>query len=230
LISQRGNRLANKTARHIRVIAEASHVENAAMRSIAEDSRSVALSARRDGADMRVIAVVTLLFLPGTFVAVCSKKNTLRVHTGTNLGQTIFSTSFFDFSPGSNDTKRPFVSNQVWIYAVITITLTVLVVGAWYILAHRKHKHFHGTKHRELDPIDLEKQTKIRNLFDNARLSSVDQLDDSPSTSLDDSLGAEKGSDRIERYQRRDGLPASKVMMKGMTDVEKTCACCARSI
>jgi hypothetical protein len=40
------------------------------MRSIAEDSRKLAESSRRDGAEMRVIAIVTLLFLPATFVAV----------------------------------------------------------------------------------------------------------------------------------------------------------------
>jgi hypothetical protein len=163
-------------------------------------------------------------------VAVCSKKESLRVQTGINLGQTLFSTSFFDFSPGSDDTKQPFVSDQIWIYAVITISLTVLVIGSWYIVAHRKHKHFHGTKHRQLDPIDLEKQIKIRSLFDSVRVPSVDQPDKSPSTSLDDSLGAEEGGAAIERHQRRDRLPASKVMMKGMADAERTCACCARSI
>ena len=37
---------------------------------IAEDSRKVAVLARQDSTDMRVIAVATLVFLPGTFVAV----------------------------------------------------------------------------------------------------------------------------------------------------------------
>jgi hypothetical protein len=40
------------------------------MRGIAEDTRAVAFSTRRDSADMRVMAVVTLLFLPATFTAV----------------------------------------------------------------------------------------------------------------------------------------------------------------
>ena len=37
---------------------------------IAEDSRKVAILARQDSTDMRVIAGTTLLFLPATFVAV----------------------------------------------------------------------------------------------------------------------------------------------------------------
>lgn len=37
---------------------------------VAEDSRKVAILTRQDSTDMRVIAVATLVFLPGTFVAV----------------------------------------------------------------------------------------------------------------------------------------------------------------
>jgi hypothetical protein len=40
------------------------------MRSMAEDSRKIALLTKRDSNDMRIIAAVTLAFLPGTFTAV----------------------------------------------------------------------------------------------------------------------------------------------------------------
>jgi hypothetical protein len=33
--------------------------------------KAIALAARRDSAAMRTIAVMTILFLPGTFLAVC---------------------------------------------------------------------------------------------------------------------------------------------------------------
>lgn len=51
-------------------IAEASQRDSALMKRIAEDSREVALRAWRDGVDMRIMAAVTLLALPGTFTAV----------------------------------------------------------------------------------------------------------------------------------------------------------------
>jgi hypothetical protein len=70
LISQRENRLARTTAGHIRGITKSLQADNAVMRCIAEDSKALALSSRHDGADMRLIAVVTLLFLPATFIAV----------------------------------------------------------------------------------------------------------------------------------------------------------------
>ena len=51
-------------------IAEASLRDSAAMKAIAEDSKKVALLTRQDSTNMRIIAAVTLFFLPGTFTAV----------------------------------------------------------------------------------------------------------------------------------------------------------------
>lgn len=51
---------------------------------IADDSRRVAVLARQDSTDMRVIAATTLLFLPSTFVAVST---TISLYTNnTNAG------------------------------------------------------------------------------------------------------------------------------------------------
>ncbi|KAF2464435.1 uncharacterized protein BDR25DRAFT_307171 [Lindgomyces ingoldianus] len=62
------------------------------------------------GSDMRTIAIVTLIFLPGTFVA------------------TLFSASFWNFGPSNTG---PIVSKWVWLYWVITGLLTVTVFVAW---------------------------------------------------------------------------------------------------
>jgi magnesium-transporting ATPase (P-type) len=64
----------------------------------------------RYGADMRLITAITLIFLPATFVA------------------TFFSTSFWDFAPENKGAK---VSRWVWLYAVVTIGLTLMVLGIW---------------------------------------------------------------------------------------------------
>lgn len=52
------------------VIAENSRRDNRLMLQIAQDSRVVAVSTARDSAALRVIAGVTILFLPATFIAV----------------------------------------------------------------------------------------------------------------------------------------------------------------
>jgi hypothetical protein len=55
------------------------------MHSIAIDSNKVALLTRRDSTDMRIIAAVTLAFLPGTFTAVSSL--ILHIPTGTLMAR-----------------------------------------------------------------------------------------------------------------------------------------------
>lgn len=64
----------------------------------------------RDSTDMRIIAAVTLIFLPGTFTA------------------TLFSTSFFSFQ--TPDHPRV-VSHWIWLYVAVTIGLMASVIAAW---------------------------------------------------------------------------------------------------
>jgi hypothetical protein len=64
----------------------------------------------RYAADMRVITAITLVFLPGTFVA------------------TLFSASFWNFDPR---TTGPMVSEWVWLYFFITLALMLIVLGVW---------------------------------------------------------------------------------------------------
>ncbi len=78
---------------------------------IAEDFKRVALLTRKDSTDMRIIAAVTLLFLPGTFVA------------------TFFSTSFLDFL---GDDRAPRVSGLgMGLYWATTTLLTTVVLVCW---------------------------------------------------------------------------------------------------
>ena len=53
----------------MQAIAKLSRQDNKLMLKLAEDSRAVALATARDNAAMRVIAAVTILFLPATFTS-----------------------------------------------------------------------------------------------------------------------------------------------------------------
>jgi hypothetical protein len=59
---------------------------------------------------MRLITAITLIFLPGTFVV------------------TFFSTSFWDFASNNSGSK---VSSWMWLYFLMTLGLTLLVLGVW---------------------------------------------------------------------------------------------------
>jgi hypothetical protein len=58
-------------------LSELSRHDAKLMIDIARDSRSVALSTARDSASMRILAMVTVLFLPATFTAVSDVKSLL---------------------------------------------------------------------------------------------------------------------------------------------------------
>ncbi|KAK4233674.1 hypothetical protein C8A03DRAFT_38605 [Achaetomium macrosporum] len=90
---------------------------------IANNSYRVAEEARRDSASMKTIAVVTLVFLPGTFVAA------------------IFSMSMFQWMPDedSNDDMAKdkdssrIVSQWFWLYWAITVPLTIGILICWVL-------------------------------------------------------------------------------------------------
>jgi hypothetical protein len=73
-------------------------------------------------ADMRVISAVTLVFLPGTFIA------------------TMFSTSFWTSDPS---TGGPIVSKWIWVCWTLTAALTAAVLAVW-----RNFSFFKTTKNR----------------------------------------------------------------------------------
>ncbi|KAF1810031.1 hypothetical protein P152DRAFT_137967 [Eremomyces bilateralis CBS 781.70] len=98
-----------------------------ASRRIADDSRTVAILTRRDSTDMRIIAAVTLIFLPATFT-------------------TLFSTTFFDFLPGESTSL---VSPYIWLYWLVTTILTVIVLSSWALLSRVQKRKIAAAVRRE---------------------------------------------------------------------------------
>lgn len=68
----------------------------------------IAFDTKRDSQHMRSIALLTMVFLPGTFLA------------------SVFSMSFFDWKEGAS------VSSYIWIYFVIAIFTTLMIIGLWW--------------------------------------------------------------------------------------------------
>ncbi|GAB1316486.1 hypothetical protein MFIFM68171_06696 [Madurella fahalii] len=84
-----------------------------------ETNVQIALEMRRDSRHMRSIALVTMVFLPGTFFA------------------SVFSMTFFNWdSDGSS--ADPILSHWFWIYVVFTFCATVMtIVLWWFFVVHR---------------------------------------------------------------------------------------------
>ena len=79
---------------------------------------------------MKTIALLTTLFLPGTFVA------------------TFFSMTMFNWNPSSNGSfsspgtsdTTPWMSPYVWVYWAISIPLTLFVMVLWLFWSRRELK------------------------------------------------------------------------------------------
>jgi len=72
----------------------------------------IAEDTRRDSSSMKTIAVLTLFFLPATAMA------------------SIFGMSMFDWKAKDGDTV---VSRNIWIYIVVAVVLTCLVLIIWIL-------------------------------------------------------------------------------------------------
>ncbi|KAF2103587.1 hypothetical protein NA57DRAFT_53103 [Rhizodiscina lignyota] len=94
--------------------------------NMARDSTRMAWNAGRDSTSMKILAFITAIFLPATFVA------------------TFFSMTFFNWQGGGggggggNNNQQPAVlSNQFWIYWVVAAPLTFVTLfgwGFWWVL------------------------------------------------------------------------------------------------
>ncbi|KAF3202758.1 hypothetical protein TWF106_002285 [Orbilia oligospora] len=87
---------------------------------IAKNSEFAATAARKDSSFMRTIAIITLIFLPGTFVAA------------------VFSMSMFNWEADGSVV----VSKHIWMYFAITVPLTTVVVISWLIWTIKSEKDY----------------------------------------------------------------------------------------
>ncbi|CAO2655074.1 Nn.00g118070.m01.CDS01 [Neocucurbitaria sp. VM-36] len=81
---------------------------------------SIGEAARQDSGAMRTIAVLSMAFLPPTFLSA------------------IFSMSFFDYTPGQGSESAEWsVSGKFWIYWAFAIPLTCMTLGIWFFWQKR---------------------------------------------------------------------------------------------
>lgn len=113
------------------------------MRDLTSATTQMAKEPRRDNEIMKTITVVTMIYLPATFVAVCIPSIYFRPGLLTST-QTFMSMGTFDFyfadgTPSVEPGLR--VSPKGWIYVVITVLLTFitfLLAWLWMRRAERK--------------------------------------------------------------------------------------------
>lgn len=100
------------------------------MRDLAADAKKLSETMRVDSSTMKSISIVTMIFLPGTAIAVRQPTTlTLLECQDINGIQSIFSMgSFFSTSPNGD----LIISKQFWVYWLLTIPITISVFGFWW--------------------------------------------------------------------------------------------------
>ncbi|KAF2242533.1 hypothetical protein BU26DRAFT_524137 [Trematosphaeria pertusa] len=89
---------------------------------MARDSKELAAASKRDSSAMKVIAVLTALFLPGTCIA------------------TLFAMPILNWNAFS---MRDVMTSHFWLYWAVTIPLTIVVmaiVGAYGLVQARENR------------------------------------------------------------------------------------------
>ncbi|CAI7636534.1 unnamed protein product [Penicillium glandicola] len=71
-----------------------------------------------ENAAVKVVTIMTLIYLPASLVS------------------SIFGMNLFKFDDGTTEEFK--VSHQFWIYVVTTIIVTIITAAIWYLLTHKE--------------------------------------------------------------------------------------------
>lgn len=93
-----------------------------ATEAFAEDARNDSKIMKRDSATMKTITVVTLVYLPATFVS------------------TLLSMGIFDFGVGDGEPGRIRIAREGWIFLAISLPLTILTLGLAFLWKQSKER------------------------------------------------------------------------------------------
>lgn len=134
---------------HERAQSQGTFLLNRMAHDEASATAAIAADSKRDSTAVKIIAILTMVFLPGTFVA------------------TFFSMDMFNWNANgdgssSGDQGSIQVSSYIWVYWVVTLPLTILVMGCWILWNRREEAKLarlrsHGRLRRAPDELDAEK-------------------------------------------------------------------------
>ena len=98
-----------------------------------------------DNVTVRVITVITLIYLPTQFVAVSTilRLDLLCIKTFCSIPllikevQTFFGTNFVQFQAPSGTIR---LAKDFWIFLAVAVPLTLMTLGAWLVLIRRRRE------------------------------------------------------------------------------------------
>lgn len=114
-----------------RLSAKEAQASTERMEMINSSMHDIAKKTQQETVSMRIITLVTLFFLPGTFISVSNGQQYNGKFTLTVCPyQTIMSTDILKFQ----DNVKLFQQGALYMYLAITLPIMALTFGAWYSL------------------------------------------------------------------------------------------------
>lgn len=128
ILDFRNTATANRTNESMHELTEQGIRDNKLMQRLAYQSA-------RDTRSMMIIALMSAIFLPASFVAVCTivfiQYLRCQAKQSIVICQSLFGSNFFGFD-SSNGKHTLLVASNIWIYFLTTILLLSLTVTGWW--------------------------------------------------------------------------------------------------
>ncbi|KAK4653593.1 hypothetical protein QC762_508290 [Podospora pseudocomata] len=134
------NATANISQQRMEEFTEQMHKSTLNMESVTESMHVIAQKTEKDTSSMHVITIVTLLFLPGTFVAVRLGLPTLIAHAFTTLltySQTFFGSGLFQWDEANPEMSFPIWKGEFFkLFAKICFPLMGATITIWCFVSY----------------------------------------------------------------------------------------------
>jgi len=95
--------------------------------------RKLTEKSTQDAAAIKVLTIITLIYLPTTVVLVSNMKTPLLVSCLLINYQNFFSTQFVGQEQPDGGAKRLVVTSNTWLFAAISVPLTFGTVFVWWL-------------------------------------------------------------------------------------------------
>ena len=124
-------------------LAEEAGRENTTMRKLTEKST-------QDAAAVKVLTMITLIYLPATVVSVSrlSQNEPMIALLLLTLPQNFFSTQFVGQEQGAGGSNKVIVSSNAWLFAAVSVPLTLVTLAIWWLwVRFQAHERGVGKRH-----------------------------------------------------------------------------------
>lgn len=100
------------------------------MEEMTKHMQEIADRTERETVSMRIITLVTMFFLPGTFISVSTPVFLLSIPVTNGLLQTLMSTDIIRF----NDNHKTYSPSALKLFLAISIPMMGVTFCAWYVV------------------------------------------------------------------------------------------------